>query len=546
MGGAAIEPLSKDYAPKRVVEYRILGPLEVVSDDAPIPLGGPKQRATLAILLLNANRVVSIDRIADDLYAGSPPVTAVTQVQRQISDLRKTIGPASGIETRPPGYVLHSTSDSVDLGRFERLAEEAARSDASRAAELLRDALGLWRGTPLADLVDEPFAASAVGRLEEIRLLALEQRIDADLDLGRHRELVGELEILHAEESSRERFLAQLMLALYRSGRQADALATFRRARQLLMDELGIEPVPALRELEQAILRQDASLDLAASTRLPSRGDRLRSILAVSTEDSSVDGLVTLAAPLAALQGRDLILTRAVEDEQDVASAAAALNVLRQTAAATRVAAFATRDIAHDVARLVSSYDVDLVLVNAPPELDGSHLPAELGALFGSSTADVAVVRPGQTDSGDGVFVPFGGGKHDWAAAEVGAWLARATGARLTLVGTSGEPERGRRDASALLADASLAVQQVAGVETAPLLAERSEDGLLEAIAGARVVVAGIVEQWRRAGIGDSRRALLSRARQTVLLVHRGMRPGGLAPRGAGTRFTWTLEPAPR
>jgi DNA-binding SARP family transcriptional activator len=527
-----------------MLEFRILGPLEVARDGDAIPLGGPKQRATLAILLLNANRVVSIDRIADDLYAGSPPVTAVTQVQRQISGLRRAIGPASTIETRPPGYVLQVAPDSVDLGRFEFLVEEAARSDPSRAAELLRDALALWRGAPLADLVDEPFAASAVGRLEEIRLLALERRIDADLELGRHRELVGELEVLHSEELLRERFLAQLMLALYRSGRQADALATFRRARQVLVDELGIEPGRALRELEQGILRQDAALDLDASAPLPSRGERSRSILAVATEEPSVDRLVSLAAPLAALQGRDLIVTRAVEDEEDVAPAAAALNVRRQTAMATRVAAFATRDIAHDVARLVSSYDVDLVLVDAPPELDGEHLPAGLGALFGSSTADIAVVRPGQTDSGEGVFVPFGGGKHDWAAAEVGAWLARATDVQLTLVGTSGEPARGRRDASTLLANAALAVQQVAGVETAPLLAERSEDGLLRATAGARVVVAGVAEQWRRSGVGDSRRALLRRARQTVLLVHGGLRPGGLAPRDSYTRFTWTVESA--
>lgn len=528
-----------------MLDYRILGPLEVANDDAPVQLGGPKQRATLAILLLNANRVVSIDRIADDLYAGSPPVTAVTQVHRQISDLRKAIGPGSGIETMPPGYVLQTAPDSVDLGRFERLAEEAAGSDAPRAAELLRDALGLWRGSPLADLGHEPFVAAAVNRLEEIKLLALEQRIGADLELGRHREVIGELEVLYAEESLRERFLAQLMLAYYRSGRQADALATFRRARHTLVDELGIEPVPALRELEQAILRQDASLDLDSSTQLPLPRDRSRSILAVAGDASSVDQLVSLAAPLAALQGRDLILTRAVEDEHDVASAAAALNVRRQTAATTRVAAFATRDLAHDVARLVSSYDVDLVLVDAPLELDGAHLPPGLGALFGSSTADVAVVRPGQTESGEGVFVPFGGGKHDWAAAEVGAWLALATGVQLTLVGTSGEPARGRRDASTLLANASLAVQQVAGVETAPLLAKRSEDGLLQAIAGARFVVTGVAEQWRGSGVGDSRRALLRRAHQTVLLVHGGLRPGGLAPPDSHTRFTWTVESAP-
>lgn len=520
-----------------MLEYRLLGPLEVVDDGRPLRLGGPKQRATLAILLLNANRVVSIDRIADDLYAGSPPVTAVTQVQRQISELRKVLGPTAGIETQPPGYVLRVSPESTDLGRFERLAEEAARSEAARAGELLREALGLWRGAPLAGLSDEPFAAAAVGRLDEIRLVAVERRIEAELELGRHRELVGELETLHAEEPLRERFLAQLMLALYRSGRQADALTAFREARQTLVDELGIEPTPALRQLEQAILRQDATLDLSRR-----RGEGLRAVLAVATEDAAVDGLMSVAA----LIGRERIVARAVRDEDEVAPAAARLNSHReQIGAPARVAAFATRDLAQDVARLVSGFDVDLVLVNAPTGLDQAPVPPELGSLFASSTADVAVLRSGEAETGSGVFVPFGGGKHDWAAAELGAWLALENGISLTLVGTKADPAQGRRDASTLLASACLAVQQVAGVETAPLLAERSEEALLEAIAGARIVVAGIAEQWPRSGIGESRRLLLRRAEQPVLLVHRGLRPGGLAPREAGTRFTWTLESAP-
>lgn len=528
-----------------MVEYRILGPLEAVRDDKPIPLGGPKQRATLAILLLDANRVVSVDRIADELYAGSPPVTAVTQVQRQISDLRKALGPGSGIETRAPGYVLQTRPDGVDLGRFERLAEEAARSESARAAELLSEALALWRGAPLGDLADEPFVSGAASRLEEIRLLALEQRIDADLDLGRHRELVVELEALHAGEPLRERFLAQLMLALYRSGRQADALAAFRSARQRQVDELGIEPTAALRELEQGILRQDPSLALDESGAAPGVG-HLRAILALATDDSSIDALQTLAEPLARLQGRELIVARAVADEEEVAPAAAALNARHDTTeTSTRVAAFAALDLGHDVARLVAGYDVDLMLVNAPAGLDGDRVPAELASLFAASTADVAVLRSGQGEGGGGVFVPFGGGAHDWAAAELGAGLAQAIGVLLTLVGTKGDPARGRRDASTLLANASLALQRVAGVETVPLLAEQSEEGLLGAVAEARLVVAGLAEHWRRSGIGDSRRLLLRAAPQTVLLVHGGLRPGVLAPRDSYTRFTWTVESPP-
>jgi DNA-binding SARP family transcriptional activator len=204
-----------------VLEFRILGPLEVVGEHGPVRLGGPKQRATLAILLLNVNRVVSVDRLADDLYSGAAPVTAVTQVQRQISELRKALGAESLIETRSPGYVIRLQPDQLDLHRFERLAEEAARGEPRLAVELLREALDLWRGGPLADLAYEPFARTATERLEEIRLAALEQRIEAELALARHAEVIPELEQLVAEHPFRERFRGQLMLALYRSGRQA-------------------------------------------------------------------------------------------------------------------------------------------------------------------------------------------------------------------------------------------------------------------------------------------------------------------------------------
>jgi DNA-binding SARP family transcriptional activator len=166
-----------------VLDFRILGPLEVVADDGPVRLAGARQRATLASLLLNANRVVSVDRLADDLYAGAPPVTAVTQVQRQISELRKALGDESAIETRAPGYRIRLAPEQLDLNRFERLTGDALRArgrgDAVLAAALLGDALALWRGQPLADVGAEPFAQAAARRLAELRLAALEQRLDS-------------------------------------------------------------------------------------------------------------------------------------------------------------------------------------------------------------------------------------------------------------------------------------------------------------------------------------------------------------------------------
>ena len=457
-----------------MLEFRILGPLEVVTDTGPVRLGGPRQRATLAILVLNANRVVSVDRLADDLYAGAAPVTAVTQVQRQISELRKVLGSASAIETRPPGYVLHASHDQLDLARFERFAGEATvaleREDAKAAADLLRSALKLWRGPPLADLAYEPFAATSIDRLEEIRLAALETRIDADLRLGRHAELIGELEELVAAEPFRERFRAQLMLALYRSGRQADALNVYRRTRALLVEEFGIEPTAALHELERAILTKDLSLDLDQAA---ARSTPTGAILVLPSALTRLDELLTLAEPLASQASRELIVARLLADVGELPGEASALNARRATISVpSRVAAFTSRDASGDLVRLATAHDVGLVLMDAPHGIDANGIPDALTAILERSPAAVALVAGSIDLAGAGVFVPFGGGEHDWAALELGAWLASALSAPLRLVGTEADPARGRSDASRLLADASLAVQRVVGVETTPLLAD--------------------------------------------------------------------------
>jgi predicted ATPase/DNA-binding SARP family transcriptional activator/class 3 adenylate cyclase len=265
-------PLKGDRVPGRgLLKYRLLGPLEVHDGDRVPALGGAKQRALLALLLLNANRVVSRERIIDGLWGEEPPETAVATVQVYVSRLRKLLGPGA-LVTRPPGYLFAAELESIDVFRFERLVAEGrqalAGGDSERAARALREALALWRGPALGEF-EEPFARVEGGRLDYLRVAAVEERIEADLALGRQADLIGELEGLIAEHPHRERLRAQLMLALYRSGRQAEALAAYRDARAAL-DELGLEPGEQLRALEKQILTQDRALaPVVQKTNLP-------------------------------------------------------------------------------------------------------------------------------------------------------------------------------------------------------------------------------------------------------------------------------------
>jgi DNA-binding SARP family transcriptional activator len=237
------------------VEFALLGPLEVRSDGREVAVGRGKQRALLALLLLNAGRVVSAERLIDELWGEDPPATVATALQVYVSRLRTTLG-ADLIATREPGYVADVAPEAIDLYRFEALVRAARSSAPEEAAVLLRDALALWRGPPLADVDLRREAA----RLDELRLDALERVLELELGLGKHAELVPELEALVREQPLRERFQEQLMLALYRSGRQAAALDTYRDARRALVEELGIEPGERLQRLEQAVLRNDRAL----------------------------------------------------------------------------------------------------------------------------------------------------------------------------------------------------------------------------------------------------------------------------------------------
>jgi DNA-binding SARP family transcriptional activator len=247
------------------MEFRVLGPLEVCGEHGPVALGGIKPRAVLAVLLLHANEPVSAERLAVALWGEEAASGAVKTVQVHISRLRKALGDPDRVTTTPVGYCLRVGPGELDAERFDLLVQDGRRSlaagQAERAATVLRGALSLWRGRALEDVAYEPFAQTEIARLEEQRLAALEARVDADLAAGRHAELLGELQRLLTSHPTRERLVGQLMLVLYRCGRQAEALEAYRSARRVLIDEVGVEPGPELNRLHEAILRHDPSLE---------------------------------------------------------------------------------------------------------------------------------------------------------------------------------------------------------------------------------------------------------------------------------------------
>jgi DNA-binding SARP family transcriptional activator len=265
------------------IEFRVLGPLEVRRDGELVSIAAPKQRALLGLLLLRANQAIPQDELIDQLWGEDAPPTARASLQNQVHGLRATLG-AAVIERLPAGYVLYLEPEQLDLARFERLVAQARRGNPRERAARLRDALACWRGPPLVEFPTEPFAQHEIARLEEVRLTAIEERLDADLELGSHAELVAELEALVTRYPLRERLWAQLMLALYRAGRQADALAAYRRAHHTFTSELAVEPGVVLRDLQRAILVQDPALD-DGELRIGSTLERAAAILPMQARD---------------------------------------------------------------------------------------------------------------------------------------------------------------------------------------------------------------------------------------------------------------------
>ena len=509
------------------MDFRILGPLEVSHEGRPVPVAGARQRELLALLLLDAGRVVSADRLMDALWGEAQPAAGATALRVRVSQLRKALRPGGELlVTRAPGYALLVPRDGLDLWRFERALDEGERAlatDPERAVDTLTRALGEWRGAPLVDVAYAPFAQAAIVRLEELRASALELRIEAELSLGRHRRLIGDLQGLVGEHPLRERLWAQLMTALYRDGRQADALAAYRAARDRLIEDIGIEPGPELRALEARILAQDPAL----AARETATARPARAALAVCMPDAAA---AAVAERLAAASGIEAVAVALVQDAGELAGATSRL---RAAAPSARIAAFTTTAAGEDAVRLAAEQDAAVVLVEAPGD---GRIGPELATVLRAAACDVALVSGAGPPAPEGpILVPFSGSAHDWAAAELGAALG---GGSVTLLGLAGGA--GRRDASRLLANASLALQRGAGVSADSVLAGPGADGVLEAAVEAAAVVTGLSERWQREGVGAARARLLGEAPCPVLLVRRGVRPSALAPPAALTRFSWS------
>jgi DNA-binding SARP family transcriptional activator len=548
---------SSQHAPA-VIEFRVLGPFEVRIAGQRLELRAQKPRALLAALVLRANTVVSADRLIDELWGDQPPATAPHVLQVYVSQLRKALAPTgtAPLEHRSPGYVLRADADDVDLARFERRLEAGSsalrRGDAEAALAALTDALALWRGPALADLADEPLAHTAILRLDELRLLAVEERVDAELALGRHDHLVPELRSLVAEHAHRERLWGQLMVALYRSGRQPDALEAFRAGRRALLDELGIDPTPALQALQAAILRQDPSLDAPQAVPLQTAEEPRRTLVAIALEDADLAPLARAGAVLAGGPAPvSIVLARVVavapdaSADPDLAGAAraaeAAARPLTAAGLEARSACFRTFRPAADIARLATTTDAQLLLFEATAQLgDDVRLPdTAVGAVAAAACDAAFAVGWGALAEAGDVVVPFFGSEHDWASLELAGRFCESSTAPLRLVGAVDAQEG--IDSSFLLATASLALQRLTGVVATPALARREPEAMVEACAGARLIITGLSSRGLGASLGSWRLALARAAVAPLLLVRRGVRPGLGSPADAASRYTWTV-----
>ena len=344
--------------------------------------------------------------------------------------------------------------------------------------------------------------------------------------------MIADLRALSDEHPFRERFCAQLMLALYRGGRQAEALEKYRTTRLALVRNLGIEPAAALSDLERAMLRHDPALEAAE------RVDQERSILVAAFDSRNIERLLALAALLARDPPREVIVVRPNVARADLPAATRDLaerrERLRHDHLSVRTVVFNSTSPGVHVVRIAAEQNVDLVLVDAPADLLHDE---HLFEILSSAPCDTAVLAGGPIRPGP-VLVPFIGAEHDWSTVEIAAWLARATGEQLRIAG----PATADSDASRLLADASLAVQRALDVVAEPELLDPGPDDLVRASERSGIVVGGLSDRWRVEGLGPTRAALAA-GRTPVVLVRRGLRPGGLAPPESYTRFTWTVLP---
>jgi DNA-binding SARP family transcriptional activator len=517
------------------------------------------QRALLAALLLRANEPVSTDRLVETIWGERPPATAEHSVQVYVSKLRKALG-ADAIGRTGSGYLLRVAPGKLDLERFETLTasarQELAAGDAARARALLDEALGLWRGAPLADLELEDFAQAAIARLEELRLGAEATRVETLLALGHGSEAIPELERLGSAHPHDERLCGLQMLALYRAGRQSAALACYQAARTRLAEDLGIEPSQSLRDLERRILAQDPTL----MPREIDAGTGVRSVVVLPRRLEHLDELAALSEPFGFSRNPHEVILAWIGSpgspasvSEELAQASAHLARLRTDlvtrGARARVAAFTAADRSEDTLRLARRPEVDLLVLGIDlVEIGDGAFDPDLVRILAGAPCDVALWLRARDDSpirSDGaIVVPFGALEHDWAALELAAWVAGTTERPLVLLGSAGDARGEQRDASRLLADAGLLVQRATGVVAHPRLAAPGRDGLLEATADAGLVVAGLSDRWQAEGLGSTRLELVRGSLPPVLLMRRGLRPGGLSPPEGLTLYRWSVTVA--
>jgi DNA-binding SARP family transcriptional activator len=518
-----------------MVRFRVLGPFQVEHDGRPLTLGSVRRRALLALLTLNAGRVVGVERLVDALWGESPPRTAVHVLHVYVSDLRRSL-PEGVLVTTPPGYLLRVPAGAVDLADFERLVSrgrlELSAGDAAGALMTLDEALALWRGPVLADLAGAGFVQVEARRLEELRLAARELRATAGLARGSAPDLVPELQALVNEHPFRERPHALLMRALAAAGRQAEALELYTAVKARLADELGIDPGAELRVAQTAVLRQEAA---PAAPATPTGV-----VLAVGYEPRRLDALALAASRPAAAAGRELLVAAVLDARTSTpadltTTAAAALTAQRSTPGPGRSAAFRSRNLADNVTGLAAEHDAELVVLDAAGLIGAQGRLADwVVAALSEITADVVLLLHDPPTAGLSWAVPFGGSEHDWAAAELAALLARSSGSAVRVIGALAEQD----DASRLVARVGLAIQRAVGVAVEPMLAEATVPGLLNALDGTTPVI-GVSERWRSEGLGPFRQQL-AHAAPSTLVIRRGLRPGLLAPPTFGTRFAWS------
>ena len=517
-----------------MLRFRVLGPFQVEDDGRPLTLGSARRRALLALLTLNAGRVVGVERLVDALWGESPPRTAVHVLHVYVSDLRRSL-PDEVLVTAPPGYLLRVPASAVDLADFERLVsrgrQDLSAGDPAGAMVSLDEALALWRGPVLEDLADAGFVQVEARRLEELQLAARELRATAGLARG-DPDLVPQLLALVSEHPFRERAHALLMRALAAAGRQAEALDVYATVRARLTDELGIEPGTELQAAQTAVLRQEAApARLAAPAGV---------VLAVGSDPRRLGALALAASRPAAAAGRELLVAAVLDARTSTpgdltATAAAALTAQRSTPGPGRSAAFRSRNLADHVTALAAEHDADLVVLDAAGLIGTQGQLADwVVAALSDVTADVILLPDDPPTAGLPFAVPFGGTEHDWAAAELAALLARASGSALRMIGALTEHD----DASRLVARAGLAIQRAVGVTVEPVLTEATVPGLLTALADTTPVI-GVSERWRSEGLGPFRHQLADAAPGT-LVIRRGLRPGLLAPPTSGTHFAWS------